>query len=94
VSLTSAPFNFKPNSAIIFREVGDDFVLYDPNKDALHTLNATAQFVWEHIESPIETIITNLQNTYQVSPEIAQRDVMQILEQFNTLGLIQNTSPQ
>jgi len=86
--------NFQPNADIIFREVGDAFVLYDPNKDALHTLNSTAQFVWEHIELPVETIIAKLQRTYQVSPEIAHRDVIQTLEQFLTLGLIQNKSPQ
>ena len=86
--------NFQPNADIIFREVGDAFVLYDPNQDALHTLNSTAQFVWEHIELPVETIIAKLQSTYQVSPETAQRDIIQTLEQFHTLGLIQNQSPQ
>jgi len=85
---------FVPNADIIFREVGETFVLFDPNKDALHTLNTTAQFVWEHLASPPQTIIEKLQSTYQVSPEIAQHDVMRILEQFNTLGLIQNKSPQ
>jgi PqqD family protein of HPr-rel-A system len=94
MSHRTIPSAFVPNSDIIFREVGDAFVLYDPNKDALHTLNATAQLVWEHIQSPIETIIAKLLSTYQVSPEVAQRDVIQTLEQFLTLGLIQNKSPQ
>jgi hypothetical protein len=85
---------FFPNPDIILREVDHALVLFDPHKDAVHTMNPTAQFVWEHIEIPPEMIVTALQNTYSVSTEVAQNDVQHILEQFQTLGLIQTNPPQ
>lgn len=84
----------EPTKAIITREIEGQLVLYDPSQDAVHTLNPTAQFVWERITLAPKQIATELEHTYTVSTEIAQKDVENILEQFITLGLIQTPPPK
>ena len=60
--------NLTPKENVITREIEGQLVLYDPTTDAVHTLNTTAQFVWENIEMLPEQITTKLQTNYQVSP--------------------------
>ncbi|MBT4139833.1 MAG: PqqD family protein [Candidatus Latescibacteria bacterium] len=79
---------------IITREIEGQLVLYDPSQDAVHTLNPTAQFVWERITLAPKQIAKELESTYTVSADVAQKDVENILEQFKTLGLIQTPPPQ
>lgn len=85
---------FTPKKGVITREIEGLLVLYDSKKDAVHTLNTTAQFVWEHIEIPPTQIVEKLQTSYHVSQQIAQQDVEHVLGQFETLGLIQKNTQQ
>lgn len=84
----------KPVDSIITREIEGELVIYDPNRDAVHTLNPTAQFIWEHISLQPEQMAEILQTIYRVSKKVAQSDVDHILDQFRTLGLIQAAPPQ
>lgn len=82
------------NDGLIYREIEGEFVLYDPHADTVHTLNATARFIWEHIQMKPKQIANALQDTYHVSAEVAQQDVQHVLEEFETLGLLQPNPPQ
>jgi PqqD family protein of HPr-rel-A system len=83
---------FLPNPNVILREVDQALIVFDPTTDAVHTLNPTAAFVWDRLDTPPETIARALQNTYDVSSEVAEKDVDLILQHLHTLGLIR-TSP-
>jgi len=83
-----------PNPGVIAREIDKQLVLYDPKKDAVHTLNPTAQFVWERLTLDLDQIAEELQNTYQVSADTALQDINAIISQFQSLGLLNNNPPQ
>ena len=77
----------KQNPGILSHQIDDEFVLYDSQKDAVHTLNATAQIIWENRHLSPEDIAQKLQTAYQVPYDIAFQDVQSILQKFKMLGM-------
>ena len=48
----SATHGDRPMSrdGLIFRQLDDSWVIYDPDAERLHTLNLTAALVWSHLD--------------------------------------------
>ena len=90
--MKSLPGTFTRKASILSHECDGEFVLYDPGRDAVHTLNATAQFIWAHCEQSPEEIARALQATYQVSNDSALADVERVLARFKTLGIVRQGS--
>lgn len=79
-------------SRFVARQVGDELVLVPltgsiARMTEMFTLNATASFLWEHIkvDTTSEALETLLQEHFDVSPEIAHRDVLAFLARLETL---------
>ena len=61
--------------------------------DAIYTLNEVAASVWELIDgpTPVSQIVESLGREYDVTPEQARADVLELLAALEAKGLIQST---
>ena len=73
---------------VLFRRVGEDWLLFDPHTQDVHVLNLTAALVWAHCDGkhrPAE-IKTALTDAY---PDIdSEAAVKEALDHFRELGLL------
>lgn len=76
---------------IIFRDIGDEAVLYNSQTKAIHVLNKTSSMVWEYCDGKhnIEMIEKKIRDKFDASnvPDV-KNDIRDILNQFSELGLI------
>lgn len=86
------PTNYKPlaRPELLFRELNDGGIIYEPQTDTIHTLNATGSFIWvlcdgEHTLQDILNLIKQHFQKFEVSPEEA---VSTAIEQFQQLNLL------
>ncbi len=58
--------------------------------DAIYTLNEVASKIWETIEGPtaVSQIVDTLTREYDVTPDEAQADVLELLDVLAAKGLI------
>ena len=58
--------------------------------DAIYTLNEVASTIWETIEGPtaVHQIVDTLTREYDVTPDQAQADVLELLDVLAAKGLI------
>ena len=81
---------------LLAHELDGELVLYDPDRDVVHTLNATAHAIWKQCDGAhgIEDIVRELTAHYDVSPEAARGDVERVLAQLSNLQLIRQVEPK
>ena len=80
-------------SDVVFRQLDDEWVLYDPIDNRMHVLNLTASLVW--------TSCTGSNTLAEISSEVAQaftesiphetalKDVEDVIARFKRDGLLQ-----
>ena len=77
---------------VVFRELEDEWVVFDPVTRRLHALNGTAAVVWEHCggDLTVGEIAEAVRDAFRdpPAPEAVRRDVEAILERFRTEGLL------
>ncbi len=72
---------------VVFRRVGDDWVLFDPEAQQIHVLNLTAALVWSFCtgEHTVEAIEQEVRGAF---PDAEDAGVTEALEQFRASGLL------
>ena len=62
--------------------------------NAIYTLNEVASTIWETIEGPtaVSTIVDTLTREYDVTPDEAQADVLELLDALAVKGLIRSAA--
>ncbi len=62
--------------------------------DAIYTLNEVASTIWETIEGPtsVNQIVDTLTREYDVTPDEAQADVLELLDALAVKGLIRSAA--
>ena len=62
--------------------------------DAIYTLNEVASTIWETIEGPtsVNQIVDTLTREYDVTPDEAQADVLELLDVLAAKGLIRSAT--
>lgn len=84
--------NYRPKARpdLLFKELADGGLIYEPQTDSLHSLNASSSFIWslcdgEHTLNEIIQLIHNSFTQFTASPEEA---VFTAIEQFHQLNLL------
>lgn len=81
---------FRPD--VVFRPLGPEWVLYDPESRKVHVLNATAALVWRLCdgEHRTEDMVRTLRETVEPSPDEAtvRVDVRETIRTFRSEGLL------
>jgi len=66
-------------------------VVLDRHHEFIHQLNLTATYIWERCDgkASLEDIAAQLAETFAVAYEIAFKDVVQVIRQFQDLQLLE-----
>ena len=87
-----APPEWMPHARpdVLFRRVGEDWVLFDSSGQQLHVMNLTAALVWSYCtgEHPVRTIEAEVSGAFPDSP--ADPGVRLILEAFRVAELFKS----
>jgi hypothetical protein len=75
---------------VIWRRIEDDIVLIKDNGLSTHVLNKTAAFIWELCDgdNDVDAIATRLCERFEVSFEIARRDVRKTIDTLLEVGVL------
>jgi hypothetical protein len=76
------------------RKLGEEWLLYDSEREKVHILNPTAEFVWRMCDGShdIAAIKAKLHGLYDIHDEQQlDNDLRQILEEFDQLGMLQGS---
>jgi hypothetical protein len=76
------------------RKLGDEWILYDSERERVHILNSTAEYVWRMCDGShdISAIKAKLREEYTISDDQQlENDVLQILEKFDQIGVLQGS---
>lgn len=83
---------------VVFRELADDWVLFDPDSRRLHVLNLTAALVWSHCtgEHGVDEITRRVRRAFDdpPDPEDVAEDVREALRSFVRQGLLERGRPE
>lgn len=76
---------------VLFRQVDDEWVVFDPAANELHVLNLPAAIIWSHCdgELDVEQIADRLRDAFDVQPDRALADVQSALARFRAAGLLE-----
>jgi hypothetical protein len=82
----------KIKAGFVTREVGNELVLVPltgnvEQMNELFTMNETGKFIWENIDeqSTVDDLTEKMVDTFEVSPEIAKRDLIGFLERISKM---------
>ena len=78
------------------RIVDGEMVVLDRRHEFIHQLNLTAAYIWGRCDgkASIKDIAAQLAETFDVAYEIALRDVVQVMRQFQDLQLLEINQDQ
>jgi len=73
------------------RGLDDDLLILDTEANQIHQLNQTASLIWRNVDevSAPEQLAGLLAETFDVGEQVALTDVLQTLERFRGLNLVQ-----
>ena len=78
---------------VVFRQLADDWVLFDPAANQIHVLNLSAALVWTSCTGrlTVDDICREVTGSYPDAPDQSQieRDVRGALDRFRSEGLLQ-----
>jgi hypothetical protein len=89
----SVPDRPRVREDLVFRELGEEWVVFDPRSRRLHLLNLTAALVWSHCngEHAVDEIVSRVEGAFADAPppDDVQRDVQEALRTFASEDLLE-----
>jgi len=89
---------YKKNANVVVRQVGDDVVVVPirhnvGDLDSVYTFNEVAARVWSLLDGTrtAQSVIDAVCSEYDVSPDIAARDVTELFASLEEASLIEKT---
>lgn len=78
-----------PKDGVLFREIEDGCVLYDPRTEKVHSLNVTAGFIWCLIDGDrsLAEIAGEISSASGEDGKTVLRDVIRTADEFARQGL-------
>lgn len=81
------------NPTILQRSVGTEIVLYNPDTDEVHTLDAVGSLVWNMLAGPepvsVDGLSAELAEQFAAPVDQVRRDLDQLLAGLKSAGLLQ-----
>lgn len=80
----------EPQADLLVRAIDGEAVILDRSAGQIHTLNATASFIWNKLTggTAIPEIVKGFAETFNVDVQVAEADVEHMLTSFRELKLI------
>jgi len=90
--MNTLPPEYRPSARpdLLFKELSDGGIIYEPQSETMHTLNATAAFIWvlcdgQHCLNEIISEIRNNFTSFETDPET---EVLKAIRRFQALNLL------
>ena len=83
----------RQKTGILVRKIGQETMLYDPDLEMIHILNATAESVWNRCDgkTKIDEIKQEIKGDYLLTQDYDFiGDIRQILSDFSRFDLLSN----
>lgn len=79
---------------VVFRQVGEEIVFLNLETGFYYGLDAIGFRMWELLmeKKSLDPVIETLKQEYEVAPEILRRDLLHLLEELHTKGLLKISS--
>lgn len=88
--MNPTPDRYARNPDIIETDLADELILLDPSSQEMFSLNETGRLVWRSLpDQGIEGVTDQLIDLFEVSPEQAEADVLDVVEKLADARLIQ-----
>ena len=73
-------------------EIDGEIVLYDPQRNRTHVLNATSAVVWRLCDGTrdFEQLVSDMSILFYVAPAVIARDLSQVLKDFGRSHLMRH----
>lgn len=86
---------YRQNKEVIFREEGDEAIIFNPETSDIVVVNSTGCFVWSLLDGkrPKEEIIRTMVTEFDASHETIQKDLesfLVVLEKRNFIANVQS----
>ena len=80
----------RPKDGVLFRELDDGCVLYDPAAEKVHSLNLTAGFIWCLLDGQrsLADIAEQIRTASDADGAVVLRDVVKTAARFARRGLL------
>jgi hypothetical protein len=78
---------------VLVTDLPDGLVLMDSHQGRMFSLNSTGRFIWHLLPATRPALTAQLQATYGLPGDLAQRDTDQLLDHLCTHGLIHEVKP-
>ena len=86
---------FSKDPSIVSRKIADEFILVPIRRkagdlDSIYTMNDVAGRIWELIDEKkrLEEIRDAIVEEFETTPEEAETDLLEFIEQLNKLGAV------
>ncbi len=75
---------------LVSAQLNDEVVMMDARSGTYYGLSETTGTIWQLLEQPttIEAVVTRLMETYDVERSVCEHEVLTILEDMRSKGLI------
>ena len=75
---------------LVFREVEDEAVIFDPASGSMHSLTKTAVLIWKMCDGrhSLEDMVRKILEKFEAQPDEVRRDVERTVRRFGELGLL------
>jgi hypothetical protein len=85
---------YRKNAETIFREEGDEGIVFNPETSEILVLNTTACFIWHLCDGrhTIQDIVAALRGDFEVSEENALRDINHFFVQLEKKKFLESAS--
>lgn len=79
------------NQNVLSSQIDQEFALFSEDNNAYYGLNETGSIIWDILENPISVkdLILKLNDTYDESEELIEKDVLEYLSHLIDKRLIQ-----
>ena len=85
-------FSYKPiaRKDLLFRELEDGGVVYEPTSEAIHSLNSSAAYIWVLCNGnhSLKNISNSIQKDFKEFKSDPFKEVQKIIIKFHQLGLL------
>lgn len=81
---------FKKNKEVIFRQEGDEAILFNPETSDIVVINSTGCFIWSLCDgkNTKKEIIAKMLDEFEVNTEKAEQDLDKFLTNLESTGFI------
>ncbi|GGJ28324.1 PqqD family protein [Deinococcus roseus] len=81
---------YRPKQDILVTDLQEELVLLNPDTQDIYTLNLSGRLLWLALPATLDSLADLLMQHYELDPQTAQTDALEIVEALVSSGLVQH----